>query len=712
MRAYLDGRILDVDSGASWFQVHGAQPHQLVLDLERSLAQELFDQGERHGSKLVLVGNGGRVEWDGLTILGTGPSSTPYQSSLVVVDQRFAWAYGPHIRRSYNVPRKGAAVRRIDDDDDTPLALQQLADDLVYAEWSLKNGEAYTAKDVVEDLLNYVDEDGNAVCPFGWHDRDGVLEGRAGRLPPIQGLELDGRAAVSIGLVLAKLGGRVGLTVGKDKRVELYDRLSGEERELVGMPRAGATATRGQVKPRIVGGPLWAIQDRKRERPSKVRVLFSIAMEFRVDSVEGSAQLTSADTIRSRNMVQIPEDLELSDGRKLVQGTLLHIDDYLTYLSGKQPANFPPLTLSLVRKGWLYPLLEHYATEDGTDLGAARSETIRRDYRSLYQFVSPWNGRFRSVKAYMVSIRDQETGATSLSPCFMDYAWAATWRGAGSKTSAQPPRAHEAVRNAYANAAAANGGSIVGTPIKSLRRAPALVSIVDEERGVYRIQMLNDWTGRARQLYRSALTKDTAPSADGSGDRQIYLQEGELAASHEHSIVLTGQPAAPNDNRQLFAIDVTADDVSGLLPDPGAQRQAEGPVLTVRIPSGRELARFPWDDGRAADVVAAFASALSDQPRSLQDALGDPINLQVLRAIAESVAASAYTSFEDHAEGGLSTGLDPSLELKGSARSVGWSISAGGALSAVDLPAEPPPVDGDAYLPDGVRRLIDRFVDP
>lgn len=716
MRAWLDGRLLPVDAGAGWTQSCGVDPFQLVLDLEAGVASELFEASEEFGSVLRLEEDGFQpVEWAGLTILGTGPSDHPEKATLTAVDLRYAWGYGPHVTRSYNVPRKGGAVRRLDGDGE-PLAKKQLADDLIYAAYSLKNGtDANSAADVLRDVLDYEDEDGRKVCPFGWRDEDGVLEGRAGPLPPVQDWHLDGRAGPVIATVMAKLGGRVGVRVDPDKKVVLYDRLSGRERELVGLPKAGSSITRGQLTPRVAGGPLWSLQDRRKERPRKVRVFFTIAAEIRVDHVEGGSSSTASDRVESENVVVLPEDVTLSDGRELKQSALLKLDDYLTYLTGKQPTfqggAIPALTRSRIRKGWLRSVIETYAELDGSGVWAARAAVIRRDFRSLYRITNPWVGRFADLVAYRVSVQDRETGARSLSPAFMDYATWATWRSVASKNFTQIPRDHEAVRNVYANANAASGGSIVGTSLESLRQAPALVEVVDAELGLYRISMLIDFTGTASRHVRSALTKDSVPSHDLTRDN-VYLQEGELSSTHEHSIVLTAQPAAPNDNRRLYMLEVDPEDVSGLLPSPGVKRVAEGPVLDYRIPTAREPARFAWEDANAADFVAAFTSALSEKPRALQDALGEPVNLQVIEGIARSVGAQVYAAFEDHVEGGLETGMDASLRLKGTARSVSWGVGRRGATSVVDLPSDPPPIDSDSFLPEGVRRLLDRFVDP
>ena len=713
--AKLDGVLLPVGAGTTWPLIDGVDGYEATLILEADSAEALFAKAKRFGSTLELVNGPDRELFKKLTILGTGPGPTPYQRELVLADRRWTWAYSPLVRRSYNVTRKSGQVRRLGNDGQ-PLAVRPLVESRAYFPWSLKGEETGSVRtwkpaEIVADVLD-------RVVPGEWVDRDGVLQGLAGKLPDVQNLEVSAVPAVAIAQVLTQVGGgRIGCFVRPSGQIVLYDRLSGDERELVGLAssRSARTRTRSSGsggRPQIVGGPLWAAQDRRMERPSAVRVHFVPAAELRVDHVEGGTNSGSTSTgtpLRAASALRYPEDVTVA-GRTITESTWGTLEDFLEFLSTKTLADLPPLTLDSIQKGFLHGLPEVYSFVDGTGVWAARAAAIREHYRRTYRITSPWNDRIRALRPYRVSIEDQETGTQGASLVYQDYAEWATWRGVKSKTALDLPENHEIVRNRYANSLAANqgGGVIVGTDIADLRPAPAQLSIVDEELGIFSVDFVFDFTGTASRFVHSALVKGRIPTADPS-QQYCYLQEGHLSATHELSTIVTVQPATPNDERQLYPVTVTLSDVRDLLPTSAATK-AEGPVLDVLVDASRELARFAWDDDKRDAIYAAFGR--SNGGKTIGEAYGDPINKTVLTAIARATAARVFVSYEDHIEGGLLTGFVPGLEPRGTAKSVSHSFGADGPRTMIDLPPKPPVVSEEPFLPTSVHRLLGRFNNP
>jgi len=711
--AKLDGVLLPVAAGTTWPLIDGVDGYEATLIMEATSAEALFDVAKRHGSSLELTNGSDSETYKKLTILGTGPGPTPYQREVVLADRRWTWAYSPLVRRSYNVTRKSGQVRRLGEDGQ-PLAVRPLVEARAYFPWSLKGNEDGTVRtwkpaEIVRDVLDLV-------VPGEWTDRDGVLSGRAGKLPDVQNLELSALPGVAIAQVLTQVGGgRIGLFVRPSGQVVLYDRLSGDERELIGLPSSGDKKTRARTdsagRPQIVGGPLWEIQDRRMERPSAVRVHFVPAAELRCDHVEGgtnSGSTSSGTPLRASSALRYPEDVTVG-GRTITESTWGTLPEFLEFLSTKTIAGLPPLTLDSILKGFLHGLPEVYSFVDGTGVWAARAAAIREHLRRTYRITKPWNDRIRALRAYRVSIEDQETGTQGASLVYQDYAEWATWRGVQSKTALDLPENHEIVRNRYSNPAAAAGGSIVGTSIDSLRAAPAQLSIVDEELGIFSVDFVFDFTGTASRYVHSALVKGRIPTADPS-QKHCYLQEGHLSPTHELSTIVTVQPATPNDERQLYPIEVKLSDVRELLPTSAATK-AEGPVLDVLVDASRELARFAWDDSKAAAIYAAFGEG-GEAAQTVGEAYGDPINKTVLTAIAKATAARVYVSFEDHVEGGLLTGFAPGLEPRGTAKSVSHSFGPDGPRTMIDLPPKPPVVSEEPFLPTSVHRLLGRFNNP
>lgn len=704
MRATLDGFPIPADQASEWSLTEGVAPFVLVLDLEASTAQAIFDQARPGESVLVLdpsSAGGEPIPFERLTVLGTGPTSSPYRSSLTLVDSRYSLQFGPLICRRYNVPRRSGSVRRVASEG-APIAAGDLIADLVYHVWSLKEGRPWTAEEVLRDVMD-------RAFPGGWDDEDNVLGGGAGKLPEVQALEIVANPAPALATVLAYLGGRIGITLRKGGRPALIDRLSGRERELVGLGAARGTRTRGSgAFPRVVGPGLWAEQDRRKERPARVVVHFAPACELRADHVE---RTTSGGTVATAaipcdQVLPAPEDLQAADERQILESTWTKLDDFLAWLAGKQPlAGLPPLSRDLLRKGWLHGLPEEYAAVDGSGVWAARVAALRAHYRGTYRLSQTWLDRVSAIRAYRVAILDTETAAQGASLAYQDWSEWRTWRGIQSKSAADLPEHHELVKNRWANEAA-KGGGIVGTPLADLQAAPGRVEIVDEDVGVFRVSLRTDSTGQASRIERSALDPQRTPTA-APGARNRYLQDGWLSEEHELSTVLTVQPAAPNDERQLYSIALGVSDVAELLPQGGQNRIAEGPEHHVFVEPSRELARFAWDDTRSAEIVQAFTEGSSV---SIGDAYGDPANLDVLTGLAVAIAAQIYTGFEDHLEGALTTGLRGDLGVLGTASRVSHSIGPAGALTTITLPSEPPKVSDRPYLSPAVRRVVERFV--
>lgn len=704
LQAKLDGELLSVDAGVDWPLIDGVDAYTMTLVLPVEQAERLFAGAKRHESKLEGVAGEKRKTFEKLTIMGTSPTSSPHLRELTLVDRRHVWEYGPALVRRYNVPRKSGGRKRLGNAEQ-PLAVREIVDVLSYQPWSLNNGNPWTAAEILTSILD-------DLVPGEWVDRDGVLSGKV-RLPEIQDLQIAALPGVALATVLTQLGGRIGLFVRPSGQIVLIDRLNGGERELLGVAGVSGTRLRGaRGLPRIVGGPLFEEQDRRMERPAAVRCLFLPAAEIRVDHKETAAAdegtTTGAVSPRAYQVLRYPEDVTAgSPARTIVESTWGNLDEFLEFVATQTLDGFPRLTREIFRKGYLRGIEQAYSYVDGSGVWSARGAAIREHFRTTYRLGRPWIDRVSSIRAYRVSVEDYVTGSQGAAMVYQDYAEWPTWRGVGSTSANDPPAQREVARNRYANPAAARGGSIVGTAITSLKAAPAALKIEDEDLGIFSVQLVFDSTGQAARYIPSALVPQRMPSEDPSA-KYAYLQDGWLSETHELSAILTVQPAAPNDERLLYPVEVKLEDVADLLPTK-AGRKADGPVLDVIIEASRELARFEWDDSKAELIYKAFDEDQEGDAVSLADAYGDPVNLPILQAIAKAVAARVYASFEDHLEGGLQTGFTPDLEPMGVAKIVTHSIGRDGARTMIDLPPTPPPVDETPFLPVSVQRMLGGF---
>lgn len=712
MRAYLDGHLLEQSSGAGWTQVPGTAPHVRVLEIDRRVAESLFTKSAIMGSTLVLDATDeglGRREIKKLTITKLGPTANPHTAAVTVEDLRWTWRY-PEFRRSYNVRKRTGERRRLPGG---ALAVAPIKDDEAYATWSLKDEkQAWTGADALEDVLN-------TVAP-GW-----TREGQAGKaLPDVEGVELVGmKHDAALGYLLAYFGLALTVRVDDDGTVVLYDRLDGKERELVGAPStSGGTRERRKpnAAPELVGPPLWQVLDRRRERPSKIRVRFARALELRVDVKEtaagtddqGSQVRGKLPPPRADNVVQLPEDAVI-DGSSCVIGTYAKLLGYLRYLDGKQLGGLPPLTPAVLRDGFLSPVVFAYGSPalDPSGLWAVRASVIHGAYRVLFKIRDEWLSRIRNIRPYRVALLDPETGARGPAQVFADHARWITWRWLDARRGSDPAKLHEIVSNVYANPNATAGGSIIGTALESLRPAPALVSIEDEDQGVFRLDFLTDYTREVSQLLPSALDPATVPTHDPR-ERALTLQYARMTPTHEVSVVVTVAMGAPNDMRQFHTEEVTPEQAKAVLPATVELGSCEGPVMDVTIASSLEVARFAWQDDKADLVRQAFAAGSTVD---LTQALGDPINKEQVRDVALAAAARVYAGLFDRPEGAQTTAFRADVKLQGLAAAVSheWEPGpSGGAVTKIDLPASPPPLGMAALLPAGTRRIVERMVDP
>jgi len=718
MRASLDGQ--PIGGEVVWVESVGVAPYVARLEIEEEAANKLFAAGSIEGSTLTLAADEeglGAFSVGGLTILGTSASDSPHTLIVDVADGRWLLPRR-HVIRSYNIRRKTGLVRRVEGRGGAPVIAQAVVEDFAYAPWSLRNAvSAWTPAEILDDVLT-------AACGgargTAWDIVGELPEG----LAEVEGLEIDASGDAAIAQALSAVGGGIGVrwgatAAGGNFMVLLFNRLDDSERELVGAPAAepGApitTQTRDQaaMRPRVIGGPLWAVQDRRRERPSAVRVLFDRAVELRVDYQErvGSAadELETYDgNPLAENVVRVSEDVSgVSGVPDTVAGGWLSIDNYLAFLAGKKrPADLPALTHAIIQESWLHAGLDQYGGLDPSGFWARRVATIREHYRRSFRLRRPWVDRIRGLRAVLASVRDTETHSQASSPVFQDYAVFLTWRGLGAPTAAFGIVPDEDLVQNRTSGPDPLGGGIVGKPLGLVpgsvlanNPAPARVSILDEEQGLFQVDFVVDTLlGQTAGYVNSALIKNVS---EDLSKQNLWLQEGKLQPNWELSTVLLARPAGPPDLRRLQSVTI---EIEG----------GEGPPLDVRIPAARLLARFAWPDEEQANKVLMSLWTPADPVRAEDGSalLPQPLNAGQLTAMAEAVAARTRAAFADRVDGGLLTGLAADVHPQGSATSVRHSVGPGGALTQIDLPPDPEPRDLTAYLGSAVRRVIDGLVD-
>lgn len=692
MSATLGGIPLDA-TDQSWSESVGIRPYQRAFQVSAAGAAQLFAKGvvdyvhQAEGHKKVTYKN--------LSVLSVQPGPTPAQSLVIVADDRWKWGR-THILRRYNVRRRTPDVRRLSQEG-VPVAMQKLAPTIAYASFSLyprsNPSTAWTAGQVLEDVLE-------AVCGKGrW---------RIVTLPskslPIEQLEIDDPGDQAIARVLGYFPGLL-----------IY--LDPEGIAVVDIEaRRGELAQLAKMGPPAAGFGLSATVDLSKCRPQKVRVLFDRELELRFDSrSEGSTATVSAnDEPREMvNVLPVPDVSLVVNGKTLVTGTWVPFDSIFSAWTG-WPAGRAALSHTVVQQRWLIP---RFVASYSKPRGAVGVDTVShrrvlatvQHYRQTYQISKAWMDKIYRLRNYRVGILDESRGTRASSQAFADYAYAPTVIGLQKQKA--DPKALVGNVEGYAELLA-----------NAKQATAATIDLLDPEQGVLRVEYHLDPDGSQSRVFPSQLvgpdgTSGSLPTGDArsgnKGGAGTLSQFAQLKPSHRIAVVLTATPAAPNDERQLYPVEVTPDEAAESLGF--SVGKCEGPVWNIRVGANVMQARWEWRDEQAASISAVFGMTRSlPQPTKTvsrdEDPLGDPCNMDAVKAMAKAAAATIFARLLDRSEGSYTSEINPDVHPSGSIAGVTHRITADGrSLTTVLMPSNQDPVDVFALLPEGVRRQVLRL---
>lgn len=719
-KGWLDGFELDASSPIGWTFTSGFAPSRRVFTLERGRAESIAERATAGQSVLEIQIDGhGREVIERLTVLGgVGPASRPELGTLTVEDLRGAWA-DRHVYGRFNVRRRTGERRR--PAPNLPLAVQPVTDDVAFAPWSIDGNTRWTITRMLGRIFGQLLRDGE-------HFEVRELTARA---LPLEGLVLDDAGDGAVRRLLGYFGGLVDLFVDSDGTVVVYDRTDESEmRRLLGLPpgfRRGATRTRGAqatsaAPPSVVGPPLWALRNRALERAQAVDVLLSRLIELRWDGQDEPSDLSDQGEagdlpLHLVMILRVPDlELEIPEAPGRPARTVL-IGSWITFteaLAAWNALGWPggrTLTMAELRRRAVEPqaLFALFAPPllDEEGVYARRLTALLSSLRQSYRLRREWRDRLGELFAARAEMRDPENGTWAPAEVFANYATLLTRRGQEKAMSAHPKNCALFV-NRFA---APDAASILSTAIGDMRPSPALVTIEDQDQGVLRLQWLLEPAIGERQIFYSALKGESIPSADPTGEI-IFASFAHLSDDHEVSIVLTTIAVAPNDARALHRVRVTPEEVEQFL---GLELgPCLGPVAQLRVqPANRRaVARFAWDDGRAAEIRQAFSFRDADAG-SPTSAFGDPLNEDEIYALAIAAAARYYSTRLDAVSGSLATGWWPGVRPCGSLGSVLYTVDTDGR-PLTTLQFRPLEVSEDfwALLPDHVRQVISGEVIP
>jgi len=745
MRATLDSYRLEVESGVSWALVPGVAPAAIQIEIDREGAEALLeDEGAgvraKIGGSTLTIDDGVNVQtFEKLTLLSTSPTANPGTLLITVVDNRYTWPYR-FVARRYNVRRKSPHRTRVSDSAGTSAESNRadaqtqstgVAARITYANWSLNNGKVWTSEDIAKDVLDIVIGTGN------WEEDESEPIGL--NTVPVEGWEFNLQGDAAIAKLWSYMGGGIDCYVNQAGKTIVYQ--THDQAEVLELGFKEANENKILALSPLVGSGFVARQNRRRERPQRVRVLFERQVEIRFDVQEGEEK-AGDERLRAVNVIPMPEDGTLGD-RKLIEGTWVTFDTFLAFCAanpaGSLYAAKLPLTKARIQVAWLSPALFAYASNELDRGGVWRKRIgyVLEHYRRTYQINEFWRDRIRHIFPNLVSVEDPTTGSRAPSPVYQDYCMIHSWKPQALKEDVTDKEVYKLVQNQYANSRADpnTGGDIIKTQTFDLIPAPATLRVIDQDLGVVQWSLATDFTGLADRYIRSACKDREGGYADFKEDK-ILIQETSLQPGFEASFVVTCAMGAPNDKRRFYAVDVFQSDLKFVddtknprFRGAAGKGTGEGPMLELRVGLPRAVARFAWIDtvaseGGEINTVSPILDRFKGKVPENEDAgspitpigVSDvPLNDAECWRIAKAFAEREFTRFEDHYEGTLTTTYRPFARIRGNMSRITHDLAPGdqgGATTTVELNPSLPGLDVLALMPPDVRRVIEGFVEP
>ncbi len=723
MGAFLAGVPLMGDVPQRWPVKTGVSPTFMEFDVPRSLMAGLMQNaGVGGGVTLEFTGpGGGKIEK--LFILTDVAPDNPAKGRVRVTNRNYLWTKKWVLGR-YNMPRRvGSQIRG-----DWNAALVPEVPDprFEYAVYSLNDGEAWNALEVLIDILTKSYREGGL-------EEAGVkidAEVETLRKVSVNALSVDAMGANALGQVLGLLPG-VDVCRDPDGLVRLMSRLSGREGEVV-----------QSSGPELLdaGSPIQISGDFT--RPRMVRVGFTIESEIRFDFLgDGFAPtIDEENPIRhARNVLPIPDHSGVPVGQKLkAQGTWEVIRDYLEAV-GPAP-RIGVITPKLLNRAMLPELklvgaigVHGLFDPDGENLDwGLRISTLMQHWRTTFQIERHWMDRFLAIRAHL-------TASINTGPAGGQRARARVYADHAIRPS---QKAHilaslDAEELAYAFNIPGYPGENAVIEQDTARPAPAILQIVDHDQGILHLNWTLGPFGLADHVFPGLIANSDVkvpvgtvrPDLRRSNTSQpiafnIRAEGGQvpqLATEDRIAMIFTAVPASPNDKRQLYWIDIKPEDVKELLPAAAAAglSSAKGPVQELRIGAGIETARIRWKDDERETIEKIFGVGgfLENPTEELADLIvnrgeGVTEGAAGLQSIARAIAATVYAKEADRTQGRKQTSLNMGVVPQGYLSEVVHSSKDGEQTTSMGLPDSVDPLNFAALLPPDVRQVIFREVFP
>lgn len=706
--ATLGGKPLLGSSAVQWTLQEGTKPVIETFDMAPDDAKQIATSKEV--DLVINVGAGNPLRVQKLSVLNISPGENPFISKVTVADRRWRWSYC-HVIRRYNM-RRNVGVKRIQANDQIAVSFDR-APQVAYWDWSQNNGVPWSAREGLEDVLERIQdfEQENGVSKFTFK----IDERLSSKLKPMPFEEviLDDAGDSALDRLLRKFQ-EARLYVDYDGNVVIYSKASGGESELVRalLPEFQDRGHVDLVKNNLI-------------RPSKIEVLFTREVEVRFDFIENasasSTQTADDDVRRMDNVLPTPDYQLTVSGRTIPQGTYITFDEAFNAW-GSIPLIGNSITMDhdLIQRAFI-PHMDLWAalqiSGDFVDPQSTladwigRISTCQTHYRQTFRIKRKWTDRIYSIRPYRLATIDPQSGQRGPLQAWGDYCILPTqraiWRRTGQKS----------LPYAFNQTAYPSSGNLDSTA----KPSPAVVSILDHDQGIIRVDYVLDPYRQREMILPSQMVANTIPLAD-LRQRSVTISfdaiinqatAPKLSPSFKLATIVTAIPASPNTEQQLHKITINPSDIADLLPNPqaAALNECNGPIMQIRIGANTEVARIQWLDARATDIEKIFG--VTEGEPNLDGLVlnqGNKTNLETgasLNAIAKAVAASYYASLVDRYEGTMTGHLNGQIKMNGWVDQISHRLETDGtATTSIDMADDLPQFDLMAFLDSSTRAAI------
>lgn len=364
----------------------------------------------------------------------------------------------------------------------------------------------------------------------------------------------------------------------------------------------------------------------------------------------------------------------------------------------------PALTDDIVARHWFSDQLHAYTV--GELIGSYdpvwgdRVDEVIRCYRTRFR-VNPalWD-RIRRAWAIRAAIWDPATGQRGPAPVYQNFNLVPV----GPWASSQIPDMSVNVTDSYDNA---TGLLVNGRP------TGFHVKVEDDELGVLAIDRnaLSKYPGNEKINISPVqqIPKLSGDVVDGELANQQLIVATSGTDAWKLALILSCSPAAPNDLRRMFEVQVSLADAAASVGLSSVPSVNTGPDMEMR--SHLSQARVAWqDDSGVFDEILALLGTGDAHPAITTDdpiATLVPINLtQELQPLAKVIAGTYLLQHLDRHEGSRAVPMDGNLCPLGSITRVVHRVKDNRAVSVVHCEGHAPPFRAVDFLTGAARSFL------